>query len=130
MMLYKQLLISFIGKVNFLKIEDEKCRKILNLLQGFYNVAGRYYFAVHYLGIYFLRVDESIFSCLPVVRGKGNNVDCPRSSRQHSSASNKSFFIQNFSFFPHGLGDMQAVAMIQGSRHSRSGSQGWPWKNR
>ena len=40
MMLYKQLLISFIGKVNFLKIEDEKCRKILNLLQGFYNAGG------------------------------------------------------------------------------------------
>ena len=57
--------------------------------------------------IYFLRVDESIFSCLPVALRGGREMSTVPEKQASSSASNKSFFIQNFSFFPHGLGDMQ-----------------------
>ena len=62
---------------------------------------------VLHIRIYFLRVDESIFSCLPVALRGGREMSTVPEKQASSSASNKSFFIQNFSFFPHGLGDMQ-----------------------
>ena len=87
--------------------------------------------------IYFLRVDESIFSCLPVaLRGGREMSTVPE--KQASKQQRKQqivFYTELLLLPPWPRRHAGAVAMIQGSRHSRSrmdnGIQGWPWrKNR
>ena len=121
----------------------EICRKILNRVFKNCGYLLMHYFFVKrclvvlHIYIYFLRVDESIFSCLPVaLRGGREMSTVPE--KQASKQQRKQqivFYTELLLLPPWPRRHAGAVAMIQGSRHSRSrmdnGIQGWPWrKNR
>ena len=64
-------------------------------------------------------------------RGKGN-VDCAREASKQQRKQQIVFYTELLLLPPWPRRHAGAVAMIQGSRHSRSrvddGIQGWPWR--
>ena len=120
----------------------EICRKILNrvfkncgylLMHHFF--VKRCLVVLHiYISIFFKsgRVHFFVFA-RGIARGKGN-VDCAREASKQQRKQQIVFYTELLLLPPWPRRHAGAVAMIQGSRHSRSrmddGIQGWPWRGR
>ena len=119
----------------------EICRKILNRVFKNCGYLLMHYFFVKrclvvlHIYIFFKsgRVHFFVFA-RGTARGKGN-VDCAREASKQQRKQQIVFYTELLLLPPWPRRHAGAVAMIQGSRHSRSrmdnGIQGWPWrKNR
>ena len=125
----------------FCFLKHEICRKILNRVFKNCGYLLMHYFFVKrclvvlHIYIFFKsgRVHFFVFA-RGTARGKGN-VDCAREASKQQRKQQIVFYTELLLLPPWPRRHAGAVAMIQGSRHSRSrmdnGIQGWPWrKNR
>ena len=122
----------------FCFLKHEICRKILNRVFKNCGYLLMHYFFVKrclvvlHIYIFFKsgRVHFFVFA-RGTVRGKGN-VDCAREASKQQRKQQIVFYTELLLLPPWPRRHAGAVAMIQGSRHSRSrmddGIQGWPWR--